>query len=343
MRIVLDAMGSDNAPDPEVRGAVEASRESEAEFVLVGDKALLEAKLKSFPKRGKITLVQASERVLMTDSPMLAIRQKKDSSLLVGLRIVKEGNAAGFLSAGNTGAVMLGARVVLGPIRGVARSAICQVLPTKTNPVVVLDLGANVDCTAEHLCQFAEMGQVYSQLNFGIDKPRVGLLNIGEEKGKGNETAKKVHERLTAAPHINFIGNIEPKALYAGQADVVVCDGFIGNLLLKTSEAVAGLVKTLLEREMKASVWSMIGAALSLPALRRIKRRTDPNLQNGAPLLGVNGIVIIAHGSCTHEGIKNALLGIEAEAELGLNEHIQQGIANLRAEESAARPAGIQT
>jgi glycerol-3-phosphate acyltransferase PlsX len=343
MRIVLDAMGSDNAPDPEVRGAVEASLESEAEFLLVGEEALLNGKLKAFPKHGNISIVKASERVLMTDSPMMAIRQKKDSSLLVGLRIVKEGNAAGFLSAGNTGAVMLGARVVLGPIKGVARSAICQVLPTKADPVVVLDLGANVDCTAEHLCQFAEMGQVYSQLIFGIDQPRVGLLNIGEEKGKGNETAKKVHERLTAAPHINFIGNIEPKALYAGQADVVVCDGFIGNLLLKTSEAVAGLVKTLLERELKASIFSMIGGALSLPALRRIKRRTDPNHQNGAPLLGVNGIVIIAHGSCTHEGIKNALLGIEAEAELGLNEHIQQGIANLRAVETAARPAGVQS
>lgn len=342
MRIVLDAMGADAAPDPEVRGAVEASLESKAEFVLVGDEPLLTEKLKAFPKRGNISIVHASERVLMTDSPMAAIRQKKDSSLLVGLRIVKEGNAAGFLSAGNTGAVMLGARVILGPIKGVARSAICQIFPTKANPVVVLDLGANVDCTADHLCQFAEMGQVYSQLIFGIESPRVGLLNIGEENVKGNDIAKKVNQRLSAAPHIHFIGNVEPKALFAGQADVVVCDGFIGNLLLKTSEAVAGLVKTLLEREMKASVFSMIGAAMSLPALRRIKHRTDPNQQPGAPLLGVNGIVIIAHGSCTHEGIKNALLGIEAEAELGLNEHIQQGIANLRAFDTA-RIAGVES
>jgi glycerol-3-phosphate acyltransferase PlsX len=343
MRIVLDAMGSDAAPDPEVRGAVEASLESEAEFVLVGDEALLTEKLNVFSKRGNISIVNASERVLMTDSPMQAVRQKKDSSLLVGLRLVKEGDAVGFLSAGNTGAVMLGARVVLGPIKGVARSAICQILPTKANPVVVLDLGANVDCTAEHLCQFAEMGQVYAQLIYGLDSPRVGLLNIGEENLKGNDIAKKVHQRLEAAPHINFIGNVEPKALFAGQADVVVCDGFIGNLLLKTSEAVAGLVKTLLEREMKASIFSMIGGALSLPALRRIKRHTDPNQQPGAPLLGVNGIVIIAHGSCTHDGIKNALLGIEAEAELGLNEHIQQGIANLRAFDAGTRAAGVET
>jgi glycerol-3-phosphate acyltransferase PlsX len=340
MRIVLDAMGSDAAPDPEVRGAVEASLESKSEFVLVGDERLLREKLRAFPKRGSITIVNASERVLMDDSPMMAVRQKKDSSLLVGLRMVKEG-ADGFLSAGNTGAVMLGARVVLGPIKGVARSAICQVIPTKSNPVVVLDLGANVDCSADHLCQFAEMGQVYAQLTLGVEHPRVGLLNIGEEQLKGNETAKKVHQRLTAAPHINFIGNIEPKALFAGQADVVVCDGFIGNLFLKTSEAVAGFVKYLLDREIRASWLSMLGGALSLPAFGRIKRKTDPNHQSGAPLLGVNGIVIIAHGSCSHEGIKNALLGIEAEAELGLNEHIREGIAHLRAVEAAARPAGV--
>jgi glycerol-3-phosphate acyltransferase PlsX len=184
------------------------------------------------------------------------------------------------------------------------------------------------------------MGMVYSERVFGVRNPRVGLLNIGEEQAKGNEIAKKVHQRLTAAPHIQFIGNVEPKALFAGKADVVVCDGFVGNLLLKTSEAVAGLVKTLLEREMKASLLSMLGGALSLPAFKRIKRKTDPNLQPGAPLLGVNGIVIIAHGSCTHEGIKTALLGIEAEAELGLNEHIRDGIALLRAVEAAAPPAG---
>ncbi len=339
MRIVLDAMGSDAAPDPEVRGAVEASLETKAEIVLVGDEPLLKQKLAAFPKRGHVSIVHASERVLMDDSPMVAVRQKKDSSVMVGMRLLKEGNAAGFLSAGNTGAVMLAARVVLGPIRGVARSAICQVLPTKLNPVVVLDLGANVDCTADHLCQFAEMGHVYAQLTLGVEHPRVGLLNIGEEKAKGNDIAKKVHQRLTATPHINFIGNIEPKALFAGDADVVVCDGFIGNLLLKTCEATADLVKTLLERELRASIISLVGGALSLGAFKRLKRRIDPNLQPGAPLLGVNGIVIVAHGSCTHEAIKTALLGIEAEAELGLMDHIREGIEALRAVEVPQTPA----
>jgi len=339
MRIVLDAMGSDNAPEPEIRGAVEASLESEAEFILVGNEPLLQEHLARFPKRGAISTVHASERVLMDDAPMAAVRQKKDSSMLVGLRLVKDGEAVGFLSAGNTGAVMLGARVVLGPIRGVARSAITQVLPTKENPVVVLDLGANVDCTADHLCQFAEMGYVYSQTHMGIENPRVGLLNIGEEQIKGNETAKQVHRRLSELPHIHFIGNIEPKAMMSGKADVVVCDGFVGNLLLKSCEATADLVKTLVERELRATLTSKLGALLSLGAFSRLRQKVDPNLQPGAPLLGVNGIVVIAHGSCTHEGIKNALLGIEAEAELGLNDQIRESIENLRAAESQLAPA----
>jgi len=340
MRIAVDAMGSDAAPDPEVRGAVEATLASDTEVILVGDEPTLRAKLDVYPKRGKISIVHASEAVSMEDSPMVAIRQKKDSSLLQGLRMVKDGDADGFLSAGNTGAVMLGARVVLGPIKGVARSAICQVLPTKKNPVVVLDLGANVDCTAQHLCQFAEMGQVFSQLTLGVANPRVGLINIGEEQAKGNEIAKTVHKHLTAAKHINFIGNVEPKVLYAGGADVVVCDGFIGNIILKTSEAVAGLMKTMVEREIKATWTSKLGGLLSLGAFRRVRHRTDPNYQPGAPLLGVNGIVTIAHGSSTHDGIKNAIIGARSEFDLGLNEHIQKGIEELRASE--VEPAGVE-
>ena len=335
MRIVVDAMGSDAAPEPEVRGAVEASLETDTEIILVGDEPLLKEKLARFPEQGKISLVHATQAVTMDDSPMVAVRRKKDSSLLVGLRLVKGGKADGFLSAGNTGAVMLGARIVLGPIKGVARSAICQVLPTKKDPVVILDLGANVDCTARHLCEFAEMGQVFSQLTLGVENPRVGLINIGEEQAKGNEIAKTVHRQLTAAPHINFIGNIEPKGLYEGKADVVVCDGFIGNIILKTSEAVASLMKMMVERELRATPMSMLGGLFSLGAFRRVRMATDPNFQPGAPLLGVNGIVIIAHGSSTHDGIKNAILGARVEFDLGLNEHIAKGIEELRAAESA--------
>ncbi len=338
MRIVLDAMGSDNAPGPEVEGAVNASLETDMEIILVGDEPTLREALNAYPKHGSISIVHASERVLMEDSPMIAIRKKKDSSLLVGMRLVKEGKADGFLSAGNTGAVMLGSRVVIGPIPGVARSAICQVLPTQNDgKVVILDLGANVDCTAQHLTQFAEMGQVFSQLTLGIEKPRVGLINIGEESAKGNDIAKTVHRNLTAAEHIHFIGNIEPKALFAGKADVVVCDGFIGNIILKTSESVASLMKTMIEKELRSSIISTLGAALSIGAFRRVKQRTDPNLQTGAPLLGVNGVVIIVHGSCNAEGIKNALLAARKEIDLGLMEHIRDGIVELREEVEQVR------
>lgn len=334
MRVILDAMGSDAAPDTEVRGAVEASRESDIEIVLVGNEELLTGKLKTYPNHGNISIVHAAQAVTMHDSPMVAVRQKKDSSLLTGLRLVKDGTGDAFVSAGNTGAVMLGSRVVLGPIPGVARSAICQVLPTKKDPVVILDLGANVDCSARHLCEFAEMGHVYSQVTLGVKTPRVGLINIGEEQAKGNEIAKSVHRQLTAAEHINFIGNIEPKALFEGKADVVVCDGFIGNIILKTSEAIANLMKHMVERELKATPLSMLGGLLSMGAFKRVQKNADPNMAPGAPLLGVNGIVIIAHGSCTHDGIKNALLGAQREFDLGLNEHIREGIEELRAVES---------
>jgi glycerol-3-phosphate acyltransferase PlsX len=343
MRIVVDAMGSDNAPGPEIEGAVQAGLASDIEVILVGDEALLRAGLEKRPRRGNIRIVHASERVLMDDAPMIAVRKKKDSSLLVGLRLVKDGQADGFVSAGNTGAVMLGARVVLGPIRGVARSAICQVLPTARDPVVVLDLGANVDCTAQHLCEFAEMGQVYSKLAMGVEHPRVGLLNIGEESAKGNQIAKQVHVTLTAAPHIHFIGNIEPRALYEGRADVVVCDGFVGNIILKTSEGVAAFVKSLLEREFRRTWVSMLGGLLGLGAFKRLKKITDPNEHQGAPLLGVNGAVIILHGSCNALGVKNAILGARREVDLKLNEHIRRGIEDLRAQTAALEPVKTGT
>ncbi len=331
MRIVVDAMGSDAAPEPEVRGAVDASLQCDSEIVLVGDEPTLTKALAAFPKRGKVSIVHASERITMNDSPMVAVRKKKDSSLMVGLRLVKEGKADAYLSAGNTGAVMMGSRVVLGPIKGVSRSAICQVLPTLDDgKVVVLDLGANVDCTAQHLCDFAEMGVVFSELTLGVKNPRVGLVNIGEEQAKGNEIAKTVHRNLTAAPHINFVGNVEPKALFSGDADVVVCDGFIGNIILKTSESVAKMIKTMLEKELRASPLSMLGGLLSMGAFKRLKYKTDPNETSGAPLLGVNGITIIVHGSCNSHAITNAILGARKEFELGLNEHIRKGIDDLR-------------
>ncbi|MFP6581321.1 MAG: phosphate acyltransferase PlsX [Candidatus Hydrogenedentota bacterium] len=331
MRIVVDAMGADNAPFPEVEGAVEASLLDDMEIILVGDEAVLTAELAKHTKHGNIRIVHASERIEMHDTPMIAIRKKKGSSLHVGLRLLKEGKADAFLSAGNTGAVMMGSRVILGPIQGVARSAICQSLPTMDGSrVVILDLGANVDCTAEHLSQFAEMGQVFAELTLGIENPKVGLINIGEEQAKGNDIAKTVHRNLTAAEHINFIGNVEPKALFTGSVDVVVCDGFIGNIILKTTESVASLMKQIIKEELKSTWLSKLGALLSIGAYKNVKKRSDPNEQVGAHLLGVNGIVVILHGSCTAVGIKNALLGTREDFKLGLNQHIRTGIEELR-------------
>lgn len=334
MRIALDAMGADAAPDVEIEGAVTASLEMNHEIILVGDEAVLAPKLGAIARKGNIRIQHASERIGMHESPVVAVRGKKDSSLLVAMRLVKNGEADAVVSAGNTGAVMVSARTILGPIRGVARSAICQALPTATGQVVLLDLGANVDCSARHLCEFAEMGMAYSTYALGVKNPRVGLLNIGEEEAKGTQVSKDVHRALTAAPHVNFVGNIEPKAMYNGAADVVVCDGFIGNVILKTSEAVAGVMGKLMREKLTSSSMNKLGAVFARSALQEIKATVDPNYHPGAPLLGVNGVVIITHGSCTPMGIKNALLGAAIAFDNRLNDHIREGIDELRGVEA---------
>ena len=308
MRIALDAMGADAAPEVEIEGAVAASLEASHEIILVGDEAVLRPRLDAYSKKGNLRIVHASERIGMHESPVLAVRGKKDSSLLVAMRLVKNGEADAIVSAGNTGAVMVSARTVIGPIRGVARSAICQALPTATGQVVVLDLGANVDCSARHLCEFAEMGMAYSTYALGVKNPRVGLLNIGEEEAKGTQVSKEVHRALTAATHVNFVGNVEPKAMYNGAADVVVCDGFIGNVILKTSEAVAGVMGKLMKEKLTSSSMNKLGAVLARSALQDIKETVDPNYHPGAPLLGINGIVIISGGSIGGIGSLSAVV-----------------------------------
>lgn len=338
MQIALDAMGSDTAPLPEVAGAIEAVRADESiEIVLVGDKAQVEQTLAAHPKQNRVHVAHASQVISMNDNPILGVRQKKDASLLVALRLVKNGEAAAAVSAGNTGAVHVAARTILGQIKGVTRSAICQQLPTAQKPVLLLDLGANAECTAQHLSEFAEMGMVYAERALGIPNPRVGLLNIGEEQLKGNELAKAVHQRLTAAEHVNFIGNVEPRAMYDGVADVVVCDGFVGNVVLKTSEAAGALLKTLLTRSLQATWVSRIAALLSRGAFSRLKHIVDPNEYSGAPLLGVNGVVIILHGACTGHGVANAIRGACRAVQSDISEHIRLGIEELRNAEARLR------
>jgi len=337
MRIAVDAMGSDNSPDVEVEGAVLASLDSDTEVLLVGDEAVLREKLEAHGKHGAIRIVHASEAITMHDSPGHAVRQKKDASLLVAMRLVKSGEADGIVSAGNTGAVHVAARMVLGPMRGVSRSAICGTFPTTKGRVLLLDIGANVDCNAQHLCEFAEMGYAYSRYALGVEKPRVGLLNIGEEVAKGSQVAKVVHRNLKAAPHINFIGNVEPKAMFNGDADVVVCDGFNGNLLLKTAEAVARLTGNLLKDEFDRSSMNKIAAMIARRSLLAIKAKVDPNESPGAPLLGVNGIAIIIHGSSNPTGVANAIRGARVAFENKLNLHISEGIEELRGVERQMR------
>lgn len=334
MRIAVDAMGSDGAPDVEVEGAVRASFNSDIELILVGDEAVLTPKLEAFAKRGNIRIIHASQAIGMNESPIVAVRKKKDSSMSVALRLVKNNEADAVVTAGNTGAVITSARVVLGRVRGVTRVAICQTLPTLRGCVVVLDLGANVDCTARHLCEFAEMGTAYSRYSLGVDSPTVGLLNIGEEDVKGGQVSKEVNSRLKETPHVNFVGNVEPSGLFKGEVDVVVCDGFTGNLVLKTSEAVAVFVSELMREKFESSSMNKLAARLASKSLREIKEKVDPNEHFGAPLLGVDGIVTILHGSSSPTGLSNAIEGARVSLQNNLLYHIRENIQELRGIES---------
>ncbi len=333
MRIALDAMGSDNAPDIEIEGAVKASLNSDIHVVLVGDEAVLGPKLAAFPKRGQVSIRHAPQAIGMHEQPVMAVRNKKNASMLVGMRMVKDGEAAAMASAGNTGAVMVAARTVLGPIRGVARSAISQCLPTMKGRVVMLDLGANVDCTTRQLCEFAEMGIAYSRYALGVENPSVGLLNIGEEGQKGGAVAREAHRTLSQAKHLNFVGNIEPRALFDGKADVVVCDGFVGNLFLKTSEAAALCMGQMLRRQFESSSMSKLGAMLAYKALKELKQSVDPNEYPGAPLLGINGVVTIMHGASSARGVENALYGTKIAVDNHLTDRIRENIHRLRQHE----------
>lgn len=331
MRIALDAMGSDNAPDVEIEGAVLAAANEANQIVLVGDEERLQAGLYALKKRpDNITVVHASESISMQESPVMAVRRKKDSSLSVAMRLLKHGEVDAIISAGNTGAVMVCARTMMGSIQGVARPALCQVLPTRSGHVVLLDLGANVDCSARQLCEFAEMGMAYSKFTLGVESPTVGLLNIGEEDLKGSQVAKEVHRNLKSAPHVNFIGNVEPKAMFDGGADVVVCDGFVGNLILKTSEAVAGLVAGLLRDQFESSTKNKLAAMIARKSLYALKQKVDPNATHGAPLLGIEGHVVVLHGSSTAQGIANAIAGAQIAIENNLIEHIRENIISLK-------------
>jgi glycerol-3-phosphate acyltransferase PlsX len=332
MRIAVDAMGGDHAPAEVVAGAVAAARRipNLSRLFLWGDENRLRAELKrhgAIP--GSIEVRPCSEVVGMEEAPAAAVRRKRDSSISRSVDMVKAGEADAVFSAGNTGAAVAATLLKLRTLEGVDRPAIATVMPTLKAPFVLLDAGATTDCTPENLLQFALMGSIYSSKILGVEKPRVGLLSVGSEESKGNQMTKETFAHLERAP-FRFIGNVEGHDLFEGRADVVVCDGFVGNVVLKTSESVAHAMKSWMREEFLRNPVRKLGAALLRGAFRSLKAKTDPDVYGGAPLLGVNGICIIGHGSARAHAIENGIRVAAEAAGLKLHERIQAEIRSLR-------------
>jgi phosphate acyltransferase len=323
--IALDAMGSDRAPKPEVEGAILAARHYGVGVLLVGQEAEIRAELAHHPShRGlHIAIVNATEVIGMHEKAGHAVKTKRDSSMRVGVRLVREGRAAGFVTAGNTGAAMATAKIVLGALPGVDRPGLAAVFPTAAGTAaILLDVGANVDSKPQNLEQFAIMGEIYFRSIFGTDRPRVGLLSNGEEEGKGNELTREAFKLIRPLP-LNFVGNVEGRDLYNGNVDVIVCDGFVGNVALKISEGMVQVVGTLLKESLNSTITSQVGALLSSKAFRDFKKRLDYSEYGGAPLLGIKGVCIVCHGSSNSNAIKNAIRVAGEFANSGVNGKIE--------------------
>ncbi len=335
MKIVLDAMGSDDFPVPDVAGAVLAAREAESgdEIILVGDEKRLQAELDKF-ETGSLPLkvVHASQVIEMTDKPAQAVKSRPDSSMVVGMNLVKVGEADAFVSAGNTGGVLATALFRLGRIRGIRRPGLTVLFPLPQGPVVLLDVGANADCKPEYLYQFGLMGSAYAERVLGKSQPRVATLSNGEEAGKGNTLVKEAFELLQGSL-LNFIGNVEPKEVMAGEADVVVTDGFTGNVFTKTAESVSKMLTGMIGDQIKAKPLTTLGGLLAKPAFDRVKKQLDPSEVGGAVLLGVNGVVIVGHGRSNAVAIKNAIGQARVAVQRDLIPAIRQGVAGYRATE----------
>jgi glycerol-3-phosphate acyltransferase PlsX len=323
--IAVDAMGGDHAPVPEVTGAVRAARLQNVNVILVGREEALHTELAKHDGSDKLAIrvVHASEVVTMEDNPAKALRAKRDSSLRVAARLVRDGEAHGLVSAGNTGAAMAISKTVMGMVAGVDRPALAFAFPTvKSKPAVVVDVGANVDSTPRMLAQFAVMGDIYSRLIFHTQDPKVGVLSIGEEEHKGNDLTRAASQLIRSLP-LHFIGNVEGRDLYTGRADVIVCDGFTGNVALKVTEGLVDVLKQMLQESLAATITRKLGYVLSRSAYRDFKKRVDYSEYGGAPLLGVKGICIICHGRSNDNAIRNA---IRVATELA-SEHVNDRIA----------------
>src|SRR5215831_11017378 len=326
LTIAVDAMGADHAPKPEVEGAIRAAKTLGLKVILVGREDVIRRELAQHPDADSlpIDVAHASEQVTMEDAAAKAMRAKRDSSMRVAARLVRDKVADGFVSAGNTGACMAIAKTVQGVVPGVDRPALSGLFPTlKGTPVVVVDVGANVDCTPRMLAQFAVMGEIYSRVVLHLRSPRVGLLSIGEEEQKGNELTRGATPLLKNLP-INFIGNVEGRDLYTGKADVIICDGFIGNVALKVSEGLVDLFKGMLQESLEATITRKIGYVLSKAAYTDFKKRIDYSEYGGAPLLGVKGVCIVCHGRSNANAIRNAIRVAAEFSRAHLNHLIEQ-------------------
>src|SRR6267142_704496 len=332
--IAVDAMGSDKAPKPEIEGVIQAVRHYKVKVLLVGPEQLIKHELAQHPSARNlpIEIVNATEVIGMHEKAAQAVRSKRDSTMRVGLRLVREKIAAGFVTAGNTGAAMATAKMVLGALPGVDRPALAAVFPTSANkPAIMIDVGANVDCKPQNLAQFAVMGEIYYRAIFGEKKPSVGLLSIGEEESKGNDLTRQAFTLLKDLP-LNFVGNVEGRDLYNGSVNVIVCDGFVGNVALKISEGLVEAVRYLLKESLRSTITSQVGYLLSRSAFVDFKKRLDYAEFGGAPLLGLKGVAIVGHGSSNANAMKNAVRVAKQFAESGINFKIEQELALGRAE-----------
>ena len=326
MHIAIDAFGSDNAPFPEVEGAIIAIKEGLCDKIyLVGKQDILTKQLeKYYYPKDKIEIIHASEVITMSDSPAKVVREKKDSSLVRAIQLHKEGIVQAVVSAGNTGAVMAASLFGYGRVKNILRPAIATTFPTQSHPEIILDVGANVECNPENLVQYAILGSLYFKFFFKTDNPRVALLNIGEEESKGNALVKNTYVKLKEDKDINFVGNIEGKDLLKGIVDVVVCDGFVGNVMLKTVEGAAYSIMSILKNEMKKDWIAKLGALLSFPAYAYLKKKLDHSEYGGALLVGLNGISVVSHGRSNAKAIKNAV-GLAAHlARSGFVQHTKE-------------------
>ncbi len=337
-KVVVDAMGSDNAPHPEIDGALAAARDLGVGVILVGQTERVEPELRrcGWRRQGDrgIEFVEAAEVIGMDEPVAASVRRKRKSSLRIGAKLVADGQADGFVSAGNTGAAMATAKMVLGMLPGVDRPALAALIPTKSNkPVLLLDVGANSDCKPLHIAQFAIMGDAYARTVLGIARPSVGLMSIGEEEAKGNELTKEAFPLLRDLSSLNFFGNIEGRDVFTGMVDVIITDGFTGNVMLKLSEGLQDAFLSMIRRELSASAITKAGAMLARPAFQRLKKKLDYSEYGGAPLLGVQRIVVIGHGSSNARAIRNAIRNVKEFSERGASERIQRGIAETNARE----------